>query len=415
MAKLAGEVRPRVVHGEGAVGEKTTELWLEIGKNGYLGINIPEEYGGGGGGIGDIAAVCEELAAQGCPLLLMVVSPAICGTIITRYGTEEQKQRWLPGHLRRHRHDGVRDHRAGRRHQLPQHHHDRPPRRRRLGAQRAQDLHLRRRRGRQRARRRAHRGRARPASSSPCLFVVPTDAAGFEAQPIPMEIVSPELQFTVFFDDVRLPADALVGDEDGGLVQLFAGLNPERIMAASFSTGLARFALDKARAYAKEREVFQDADRLAPGDRAPARADPHRDRDGPADDAEGRRALRRRRRHGGRRGRQHGEVRRRRGRLRRRRPRRADPRRQRHHPGVRHGRPAGRHPRRPDRPGQPRDDPQLRRRCTPWGCRSRTEAGGRAAGFPGRPGEPWVCAACFRHEPSDSRTNPVRGPATIGA
>ena len=54
-----------------------------------------------------------------------------------------------------------------------------------------------------------------------------------------MEIVSPELQFQVFIDDVRLPADALVGDEDGGLVQLFAGLNPERIMAASFSTGLA--------------------------------------------------------------------------------------------------------------------------------------------------------------------------------
>ena len=53
-----------------------------------------------------------------------------------------------------------------------------------------------------------------------------------------MEIVSPEQQFQVFIDDVRLPADALVGDEDGGLVQLFAGLNPERIMAASFSTGL---------------------------------------------------------------------------------------------------------------------------------------------------------------------------------
>lgn len=78
-------------------GEKTTDLWLEIGRAGYLGINIPEEYGGGGGGIGDIAAVCEELAAQGCPLLLMVVSPAICGTIIARYGTDEQKQRWLPG------------------------------------------------------------------------------------------------------------------------------------------------------------------------------------------------------------------------------------------------------------------------------------------------------------------------------
>src|SRR3954470_4712504 len=78
-------------------GEKTTDLWLAIGKAGYLGINIPEEYGGGGGGIGDVAAVCEELAAQGCPLLMMVVSPAICGTVISRFGTEEQKRRWLPG------------------------------------------------------------------------------------------------------------------------------------------------------------------------------------------------------------------------------------------------------------------------------------------------------------------------------
>ena len=74
-----------------------------------------------------------------------------------------------------------------------------------------------------------------------------------------MEIVSPEEQFQVFIDDVRLPSDALVGDEDGGLVQLFAGLNPERIMAASFSNGLARYALAAAAKYAKERVVFKDA------------------------------------------------------------------------------------------------------------------------------------------------------------
>lgn len=63
---------------------------------GYLGVNVPEEYGGGGGGIGDLAAVCEELAAAGCPLLLMVVSPAICATIIARSGTDGQKKHWLP-------------------------------------------------------------------------------------------------------------------------------------------------------------------------------------------------------------------------------------------------------------------------------------------------------------------------------
>ncbi|HYQ31716.1 MAG TPA: acyl-CoA dehydrogenase family protein, partial [Lapillicoccus sp.] len=97
VARLAGKYGREWFTERARAGEKTTDLWLEIGKNGYLGINIPEEYGGGGGGIGDIAAVCEELAAQGCPLLLMVVSPAICGTILSRYGTEEQKQRWLPG------------------------------------------------------------------------------------------------------------------------------------------------------------------------------------------------------------------------------------------------------------------------------------------------------------------------------
>ncbi|WP_134740436.1 acyl-CoA dehydrogenase family protein [Nocardioides sp. 503] len=237
-------------------GGKTTDLWLEIGKNGYLGINIPEQYGGGGGGIGDIAAVCEELSAQGCPLLLMVVSPAICGTIISRYGTEEQKQRWLPGLC-----DGtgtmafaITEPDAG----TNTHNITTTARRdgdgwvlngRKIyisGVDEADNVLV-----------VARAEDAKTGKLKPCLFVVPTDAPGLEAKAIAMEIVSPELQFQVFLDDVRLPADALVGDEDGGLVQLFAGLNPERIMAAAFSTGLARYALDKATAYAKERVVFK--------------------------------------------------------------------------------------------------------------------------------------------------------------
>ena len=96
VAKLASKYGREYFAEKARSGEKTTDLWLELGRAGYLGINVPEEYGGGGGGIGDIAAVCEELAAQGCPMLLMVVSPAICGTVIAKYGTEEQKQQWLP-------------------------------------------------------------------------------------------------------------------------------------------------------------------------------------------------------------------------------------------------------------------------------------------------------------------------------
>jgi alkylation response protein AidB-like acyl-CoA dehydrogenase len=255
VAKLAGTYGREWFTEQARSGQKTTELWLEIGRNGYLGINVPEEYGGGGGGIGDIAAVCEELAAQGCPLLLMVVSPAICGTIITRFGTREQKRRWLPGIA-----DGTstmafaitepdagtnthnlstiahRDGGAwvlnGRKTFIS-------------GVDEAEHVLV-----------VARTEDARTGQVKPVLFVVPTDSDGLEYHPIPMEIVSPELQFQVFLDDVRVPADALVGDESGGLAQLFAGLNPERIMAASFSTGLARFALDRAAAYAGERIVF---------------------------------------------------------------------------------------------------------------------------------------------------------------
>jgi alkylation response protein AidB-like acyl-CoA dehydrogenase len=90
----------------------------------------------------------------------------------------------------------------------------------------------------------------------PSLMIVPTDAAGFEFQPIEMDIVSPEKQFTLFFDEVHLAADALVGAPDAGIGQLFAGLNPERIMAASFSTGVARNALRRATEYVKTRKVW---------------------------------------------------------------------------------------------------------------------------------------------------------------
>src|SRR4051794_30536635 len=77
-------------------GGHSDALWREAGKAGFLGVNIPEEYGGGGGGLVELSLVAEELGAAGCGLLMMVVSPAICGTVITRFGTPEQKERWLP-------------------------------------------------------------------------------------------------------------------------------------------------------------------------------------------------------------------------------------------------------------------------------------------------------------------------------
>jgi len=236
-------------------GEKTAELWDEAGKLGYLGVNVPEEFGGGGGDIGDLAAVAEELAAAGCGLLLMVVSPAICATIITRFGTDEQKQTWLPrfadGSLRMA--FAITEPDAG------SNSHEITTTARRDG----DDWVLNGRKvfisGVDEAAAVMVVGRTEDAKSGklkPALFIVPTDAPGFEFQPIEMDIVSPDKQFMLFLDDVRLPADALVGSQDAALLQLFAGLNPERIMAASFAIGMGRYALAKGVEYAKTRKVW---------------------------------------------------------------------------------------------------------------------------------------------------------------
>jgi len=236
-------------------GGKLTELWREAGQLGFLGVNLPERYGGGGAGLYELSIVLEELAAAGCGLLLMVVSPAICGTIIARFGTDAQKEHWLPGLAsgsaimafgitepdagsNSHRlatvaeRDGDQWVLSGRKVFIS-------------GVDEADAVMI---VGRTAD---ARTGRLRPA-----LFVVPTDAKGFTFRPIEMELVAPEQQFLLFLDEVRLPGDALVGEPDAGLMQLFAGLNPERVMASAMAIGTGRYALDKAVSYVRERTVW---------------------------------------------------------------------------------------------------------------------------------------------------------------
>ncbi|MFD8421932.1 acyl-CoA dehydrogenase family protein [Streptomyces sp. NPDC059466] len=233
-----------------------TELWAEAGKLGYLGVNLPEAYGGGGGGIAELSLVLEELGAAGCPLLMMVVSPAICGTVIARFGTEEQKRTWLPGLA-----DGTRTMAFGiTEPDAGSNSHRITTTARRDGA----DWLLSGRKvfisGVDIADATLIVGRtedARTGSLKPCLFIVPRDAEGFGRRQIDMELQSAEKQFELTLDDVRLPAEALVGDEDAGLLQLFAGLNPERVMTAAFAIGMGRFALSRAVEYARERTVWK--------------------------------------------------------------------------------------------------------------------------------------------------------------
>ncbi|HKE67458.1 MAG TPA: acyl-CoA dehydrogenase [Micromonosporaceae bacterium] len=236
-------------------GEHATELWADAGKLGYLGVSVPTEYGGGGGGITELAIVCEELAAAGCPLLLLVVSPAIAGTILAKHGTPDQRARFLPGLA-----DGtttivfaITEPEAG------SNFHRLGTTARRDGSQwvltgrkcfisgvdEAEFVLV--------VARFADEATGRLA---PALFIVPTDAPGLEKSRLDMEIVSPENQWLLYLDDVRLPADALVGDLTTGLPALFSGLNPERITVAAMGMGTGRYALSRAASYAASRSVW---------------------------------------------------------------------------------------------------------------------------------------------------------------
>ena len=212
------------------------------------GVNVPAEYGGGGGGITELAIVCEELAAAGCPLLLLVVSPAIAATIIARHGTEEQRKRYLPGLRRRLAEGGLRDHRAGRRVELPPARHGGPPRRRRLGAHRPQVLHLRRRRGARTCSSWPGPRSADRAGCKPALFVVPTDAPGLtRVEAGHGDRRRRRTSSCCSSTTSGVPADALIGETlTPGLPALFAGLNPERITVAAMGAGTGRYALDRA-------------------------------------------------------------------------------------------------------------------------------------------------------------------------
>ena len=71
----------------------------------------------------------------------------------------------------------------------------------------------------------------------PSLAIVDVDAPGFTRDEIPMPYIGPDKQWTLFFDDVELEEERLIGGEGGGLGPVFDGLNPERIMGAAIGCG----------------------------------------------------------------------------------------------------------------------------------------------------------------------------------
>ena len=256
VANIASRYGVQYFTERGRSGGGIDELWKDLGAAGLLGLHLPEEYGGGGAGMAEAVIVVEELAAHGMPLLIWVISPAICGSILAHHGSAEMKQSWLPAIA-----DGTRIMAFGLTEpDAGSNSHNVKTIARRTGSgwtisgskyyisavDQADALLV-------VARDADHSTQEKGALS---LFVVPTDTPGLTYQKIDTSIVSPDNQFTVFLDDVQVGEDALIGVAGNGLRQVFDGLNPERILVGALSGGIGRYAISRAVDYAKERRVW---------------------------------------------------------------------------------------------------------------------------------------------------------------
>jgi alkylation response protein AidB-like acyl-CoA dehydrogenase len=256
VAGIVARYGPEYFLERGRSGEGIEELWKDLGASGLLGVHLPEEYGGGGGGMAEAVVVVEELAANGMPMLIWVISPAICGSILAHHGSEDMKREWLPALA-----DGSRKMAFG----LTEPDAGSNSHKVATTARRtsegwtisgskyyisavdqadailvvAKDVE-----------------RSTPEKSALSMFVVPTNSPGLQLQKIETSIVSPDSQFTVFLDDVEVGDDALIGTAGSGLRQVFAGLNPERILVGAICGGVGRYAIAKAVDYAKQRQVW---------------------------------------------------------------------------------------------------------------------------------------------------------------
>jgi len=231
-------------------------LWSDLGKAGFIGINVPTEFGGGGAGMSELVVVAEEAAGAGCPLLLLLVSSAIGVEVLAKHGSAAQQQEWLTqlsdgsikmafaitepdagsnSHLITTK--AVRDGDdyliSGSKYYIS-------------GVDESAAIITVVRTGVDET-----TGKAQIS-----LFIVPTTSPGLSWNVLPVAAQIPDKQFTVFYDQVRVPASSLIGVEGEGLRPLFDGLNPERIASAALGVGIGRYAIEMASSYANTRKVW---------------------------------------------------------------------------------------------------------------------------------------------------------------
>jgi alkylation response protein AidB-like acyl-CoA dehydrogenase len=234
------------------------DIWLKLGELGLYGLPFAEEYGGYGGDVVDEAIVVEELSRGANPLAnAFITTVSFGGYSILLSGSEEQKKTLLPristGELQMAlaltEPEGGTDLLGGVKSQAVRDGDEWVISGSKIfcsGALEAELLIV-----------LAITDREPPKRTEGLsMFLVPTSAAGIEITP--QEKVGNRVPHScfVFFDEVRVAADALLGVEGKGFRQIMQTLNNERILIASQCLGYGRGALEDGVAYAKQRIAF---------------------------------------------------------------------------------------------------------------------------------------------------------------
>ena len=235
------------------------EFVSELTSSGYLGVLIPEQYGGAGLGVLEASAVMEEICRSGAHAGVCHAQMYVMGSVL-RHGSDEQKSRYLPkiasGELRL-QSFGVTEPTTGT---------DTTSLKttaKKVGDQyiingqkvwisriQHSDLML-------LLARTSDKSEVTKKTDGLSTFIIDVKAAEGNGLTIrPIESMINHHSCELFFDDLAIPAENLLGQEGKGFKVILDGMNAERVLIAAECVGDGRYFIDKASAYASDREVF---------------------------------------------------------------------------------------------------------------------------------------------------------------
>jgi acyl-CoA dehydrogenase len=259
VARLCADFPGEYWRGLDREGRYPDEFVQALTENGYLAVLIPEEYDGAGLPLSAAAAILEEVQRAGCNGAACHAQMYTMGTVL-RHGSEEQKRRYLPeiaaGRLRLQAF-GVTEPTSGT-----------DTTALKTTAKREEDAFVV--RGQKIWTSRAEHSDlllllarttpldqvAKRTEGLSVFLVDMREAVGRGLTIRPIRTMMNHATTEVFFDDLRVPAENLIGEEGKGFRYILSGMNAERILIAAECVGDAKWFIDKAVNYAKERVVF---------------------------------------------------------------------------------------------------------------------------------------------------------------